>query len=99
MRVALLGFGLIGGSIARALRASGTGWSVAAWTPTSSGPLAALADGTIDAAPATIEEAVGGAHLVVPAAPPLARLDLLRPLRGSLPHPPAHHADLPAPAR
>jgi prephenate dehydrogenase len=84
MRVALLGFGLIGGSIARALRASGTGWSIAAWTPTRSGPLAALADGTIDAAPATIEEAVDGADLVVLAAPPLACLDLLSRLDGSL---------------
>ena len=84
MRVALLGFGLIGGSIARALRASGTGWSVAAWTPTSSGPLAALADGTIDAATATIEETLDGADLVVLAAPPLACLDLLGRLGGSL---------------
>ena len=84
MRVALLGFGLIGGSIARALRASGTGWSVAAWTPSRSGPLAAVADGTIDAAPATIEEAVDGADLIVLAAPPQACLDLLGRLGGSL---------------
>lgn len=84
MRVALLGFGLIGGSIARALRASGAGWSVAAWTPTRSGPRAALADGTIDAASATVEEAVDGADLVVLAAPPLACLDLLGRLGGSL---------------
>jgi prephenate dehydrogenase len=84
MRVTLLGFGLIGGSIARTLRASGTGWSVAAWTPSRKGPLAALADGTIDAAPATIEQAVDGADLIVLAAPPLACLDLLGRLGGSL---------------
>jgi prephenate dehydrogenase len=84
MRVALLGFGLIGGSIARALQASGTGWSVAAWTPTRRGPLAALADGTIDAAPATIDEAIDEADLVVLAGPPPACLELLGRLGGSL---------------
>jgi prephenate dehydrogenase len=84
MRVALLGFGLIGGSIARALRASGTDWSVAAWSPTGDGPRAALADGTIAAAPATAEEAIAGADLVVLAAPPLACLELLGRLAGSL---------------
>jgi prephenate dehydrogenase len=84
MRLGVLGFGLIGGSIARALRASNEGWSVAAWTPTRSGPAAALAAGTIDAAPATIEETVQGADLVVLAAPPLACLELLGRLGGPL---------------
>ena len=84
MRVAFLGFGLIGGSIARALRASGGDWSVAAWTPTRSGPEAAVARGIVDEAPATIDEAIDGAGLIVLAAPPLACLELLAVLGGSL---------------
>ncbi len=84
MRLGILGFGLIGGSIARALAASGGNWSVAAWSPTGGGPRAALADGTIDAAPATVEDTIGGANLVVLAAPPLACLELLDRLGGSL---------------
>jgi prephenate dehydrogenase len=84
MRVAILGFGLIGGSIARALAASGTEWSVAAWSPTGGGPRAAQADGTIGAAPATIEDTITGANLVILAAPPLACLELLGRLGGSL---------------
>ena len=75
MRLALLGLGLIGGSIARAVR--GTGWEVAAWTPTGGGPRAALAAGAIDVAAPTIDAAVEGADLVVLAAPPSACLDLL----------------------
>ena len=84
MRIGVLGFGLIGGSIARALRASDDGWSIAAWTPTGRGPWAALAAGTIDAAPGTVEGAVDGADLVVLAAPPLACLELLGRLGGPL---------------
>jgi prephenate dehydrogenase len=84
MRLGLLGFGLIGGSIARALRASGAEWSVAAWSPTGSGPRDAHADGTIDAAAPTIQDAVAGADLIVLAAPPLACLELLGRLAGSL---------------
>src|SRR5882762_9380856 len=84
MRVAFLGFGLIGGSIARSLRVSGRDWSVAAWTPTGNGPGAALAGRIIDAAPSTMEETVEGADLVVLAAPPLACLELLDVLGGAL---------------
>jgi len=84
MRLGLLGFGLIGGSIARALRASGSDWSVAAWSPTGSGPRDALADGTIDAAASTIQDAVAGADLILLAAPPLACIELLDRLGGSL---------------
>jgi prephenate dehydrogenase len=84
MRLGILGFGLIGGSIARAIRASGADWSVAAWSPTGGGPHAAVADGTIDAAPPTIEAAIAGADLVVLAAPPLACIELIGRLGGSL---------------
>ncbi|HYH92652.1 MAG TPA: prephenate dehydrogenase/arogenate dehydrogenase family protein [Candidatus Saccharimonadales bacterium] len=83
MRVALLGLGLIGGSIARALRARGPGdWTIAAWTPTGHGPAAALADGVIDDAAATPEAAVAGAGLVVLAGPVPDCLAMLDELAG-----------------
>lgn len=95
MRIALIGFGLIGGSIARALRrpapagagvASGelTAVSIAAWSPTGAGVARAIAGGVVDAAPDRPEAAVGGADLVVLAAPPLACLELLDELGGPL---------------
>lgn len=77
MRVALLGLGLIGGSIARALRAADGSAQVAAWTPTGRGPAAALAAGAITEAATDLGAAVRGADLVVVAAPPLATLDLI----------------------
>ncbi len=101
MRVAFLGFGLIGGSIARALHAAeaaasavgsgwrgdelaGSGWSVAAWTPSGRGPREARRDGVIEAAPATAAAALAGADLVILAAPPLDCLELLDELAGPL---------------
>lgn len=85
MRIGLLGLGLIGGSVARALRSSPVSapqepWWVAAWTPTGRGPAAALDDGVIDRAAASPEEAIDGADLVVLAGPVpdcLAQLDEL----------------------
>lgn len=84
MRVAFLGLGLIGGSIARALAADPGGWELAAWSPGGAGPAAALADGTLDAAPASIEDTIRGADIVVLAAPPTACLDLVDALGGPL---------------
>ncbi len=83
MHVGILGLGLIGGSLARALRESGRGpddtsWSIAAWSPGGTGPSAALADGVIDFAAPRPEAAVEGADVVVLAGPPpvcLAQLD------------------------
>lgn len=81
MRVALLGLGLIGGSIARALRAGAdpsrsVDW-IAAWSPSAAGPRDALAARIVDAASGSLAEAVDGADLVVLAAPPIECLDLL----------------------
>ncbi len=84
MRLALLGFGLIGGSIARAARSSGQVDSIAAWSPTGRGPEQALADGVLDVAAASPAAALAQADLVVLAAPPLACLDLLAELAGPL---------------
>ena len=91
MRIALLGFGLIGGSIARAIHEPDSGGRgervVAAWTPSGEGPSAALRDGVIDEATANPEAALAGADLVVLAGPApvcLAQLDdLAGPWRGA----------------
>lgn len=82
MRIALLGFGLIGGSIARAVRRSEGGFSISAWSPSGAGPRAALAAGVVDAAPREPADALDGADLVVLAAPPLDCLALLDHLAG-----------------
>lgn len=86
MRIAIVGLGLIGGSIARALRAADgehAAWASArltAWTPSGSGPAAALAAGVIDEAAGSLEEAASGADIVVLAAPPRACLGHLEEL-------------------
>lgn len=82
MRVALLGLGLIGSSIARALGRAGGAWSVAAWSPTGDGPRQALRDGVVAEAATSPEAALAGAELVVLAAPPLACLELIDRLAG-----------------
>ncbi len=85
MRVALLGFGLIGGSIARALHGDREGgWSVAAWTPNGMAPRVAVDAGIIELAAASPAAALDGADLVVLAAPPIGCLDLVRELGGAL---------------
>lgn len=84
MRVALLGFGLIGGSIARALHvrrgeASDTA-RVSAWSPSGEGPAIAARDGVIDIAAPGPAAAIDGADLIVlagPATVSLAQLDAL----------------------
>jgi prephenate dehydrogenase len=81
VRLALLGLGLIGGSVARAAHAAG--WHVGAWTPSGAGPRAARAEGVIDVAAGTLREAIGNADLVVLAAPPTACLELLVALAGA----------------
>ena len=86
MRVAILGFGLIGGSLARALRtaADREAWSIAAWSPTGEGTRRAAADGTIALAASSAAEALEGAELVVLAAPPMNTLDLIARLGNGL---------------
>jgi prephenate dehydrogenase len=82
MRVALLGFGLIAGSIARALREDNGAWTIAAWSPSGTGPQLAKSEAIVDEASGSPAEAVGGADLVVLAAPPLACLALIDELGG-----------------
>lgn len=82
MKIAFLGLGLIGGSVARALRGSPAyaGTTLAAWTPSGEGPRRALAAGMLDEAPADPVDAVRDAGLVILAAPPLACAALVRRL-------------------
>jgi prephenate dehydrogenase len=89
MRAAILGFGLIGGSVARAVRAArpdpdAPAWRLAAWSPTGRGPARAVGDGVIDEAARDPADAVRDADLVMLAAPPLACLELLDALGGPL---------------
>ena len=84
MRVAFIGFGLIAGSIARAVRSNPDtqGWTLAAWSPSGEGPMQALADGILDAAAPTPEAVLPGADLVVLAGPATACLADLDQLAG-----------------
>ena len=91
MHLGFLGFGLIAGSIARAVRANRTdpAWTMSAWSPSGTGPELAAADGVIDRASGTPEGAIAGADLIVLAGPPTACLTMLDELAGSW------HASLP----
>jgi prephenate dehydrogenase len=84
VKVALLGFGLIGGSIAYALRRNPEDWTIAAWSPTGAGPAIARAEELIDEASESPGRAIHEADLVVLAAPPLATLGLIDDLAGPL---------------
>jgi prephenate dehydrogenase len=78
VRAAILGFGLIGGSIALALaRKRRADWAVTVWNPRPDEARAALARGLLEAVAPDPETAVRGAELVVLAAPPLANLELV----------------------
>jgi prephenate dehydrogenase len=82
VKLAFLGLGQIGGSIARAALEAGFASRVTAWTPSGAGPGAARAHGI--AAAGDAGEAVRDARLIILAAPPLACLDLLDDLAGPL---------------
>lgn len=79
-RVAFLGFGLIGGSVAMALREAGWRGHTVAWTPGSRGPAEGLRRGLVDDIATTASAAIEGAGLVVLAGPPMSALQLLRDL-------------------
>lgn len=80
MRIAFLGLGLVGGSVARAVRAADPAAELVAWTPAGQGPAAAVAAGVLDGAAPSLAAAADGADLVVLAAPPRACLALLADL-------------------
>jgi prephenate dehydrogenase len=82
-RVAFLGLGLIGGSIALALREAGHRGTLSAWSPTGRGPAEAHRRGIIDEAAASPEDALAGSELIVLACAPIAIIDHLESLAGA----------------
>jgi prephenate dehydrogenase len=86
VRISILGFGLIGGSIARTLhaRADSSQWEVTAWSRNPAPVEQAVVDGALASAAATIEAAIDGTELVILAAPPLVCLELVDRLAGPL---------------
>jgi prephenate dehydrogenase len=84
MHVGFIGFGLIGGSIARAIRAApgGSSWTMSAWSPSGEGPNRAMSDEVIDRAAATAMDCLVDTDLVVLAGPPTACLTGLDDLVG-----------------
>ena len=81
-RIALLGLGLIGGSIALAVREAGYRGTLVAWTPAGRGPAEAKRRRIVDEVKGTPESALEAAGLVVLAGPPLAILEQLAELGG-----------------
>jgi prephenate dehydrogenase len=77
-KVAILGVGLIGGSLGLALRASGFASEVVGWDIDVSASNTALQRGALDAVSGSPEEAVQGADLVVLAVPISATIPLLK---------------------
>ncbi len=86
MRIAFLGLGLIGGSIAHALRAAAhyEGAWLVGWTPSGDGPRLALAAGALDEVADSAAAAIADATLVILAAPPLACVALVTRLGDEL---------------
>ena len=84
-RIAFLGFGLIGGSIAAAVRsAGGRGSRMVAWTPAGVGPAEGVRRGFLDEAASSAAVALDAAELVVLAGPPLAIVATLAEASASL---------------
>jgi len=82
-KVAILGVGLIGGSVAAALSRAKVGWHVAGYSPGDDARIA-RALGHVDSACDTVGEAVQGAAFVVVAAPVPAMPALFAQIRESL---------------
>jgi prephenate dehydrogenase len=80
MRISIVGFGLIGGSLALALHGRRAGHELVGWSPRGEGTARAVADGVLARAAATLADAVHEVDLVVIGAPPLAAIDLVRAL-------------------
>ncbi len=88
MQLGFIGFGLIAGSIARAVRANPktADWKMAAWSPSGKGPSRAVKDRVLDVAATTPEAALAEADLVILAAPATACLPLIDQLTGPWRH-------------
>jgi cyclohexadieny/prephenate dehydrogenase len=84
--VAVLGLGVMGGSLARALADLPDRPRVSGWAPQREEREAARRAGVLDHAPASWQDAVGDAELVVLAAPLRASCDLFEEVAGIVPH-------------
>ncbi len=84
-RVAILGLGLMGGSLARALKGLSSPPRVTGWSPLAREREDALDEGALDEAPADVEPAVTAADLVVLATPVDAACRLVHTVAGLLP--------------
>ena len=82
--VAILGLGLMGGSLGMALRAGHPARRVRGYARKEAVRAQALSDGAVDVACATLEDAVAGADLVVLCTPVLTIPTLVTQLRGIL---------------
>jgi prephenate dehydrogenase len=91
MHIAFIGFGLIAGSVARAVRATRAldGWTMAGWSPSGAGPEQARAEGVLNVVATSPNTVILGADIVVLGAPAtdcLALIDQLAgPWRSALP--------------
>lgn len=83
-RVAIIGLGLMGGSLAAGLKSRGLVKEVRAWDQDATTTARGVELSLIDTASATIDEAVAGAELVVIAVPVMAIESTLTRLRDSL---------------
>lgn len=84
-RVAILGLGLMGGSLARGVSSLGLAERITGWSPRSTERDAALTTGAVGFAAADWRNAVSDADLVVLAIPLAATVDLLPELAGATP--------------
>jgi len=83
-RIAILGTGLLGASVGRALRAAGCAGSIAGWNRGAAGAEQALAMGAIDSIAADPLQAAREAQITVLAVPIFATLDLMEQLAAVL---------------
>jgi len=88
MHVGFIGFGLIAGSIAHAIRVNPAtaSWTIAAWSPSGEGPARARTDRVITVAAKEPEAVLTDADLVILAAPATACLTLIDKLVGEWRH-------------
>src|SRR3954454_12294400 len=84
MHIAFLGFGLIAGSITRAVRTTRAldGWTMAAWSPSGAGAAPAKAHGGLNVVTTSLNTVILGADMVVLAAPATDCLALIDRLAG-----------------
>ncbi len=92
-RVGIAGLGMIGGSLALALREAGFAAEILAWDPDPAALQAGLEQGVIDEAAHTLESLAAAVDLLVLAAPTLACDDLLRRVLKA-PHTPRYVTDV-----